>query len=480
MPPANTPQNKSNERNEYIPSFIAKKPFYIDDATASDSDYLEHQRLQNDALSSKDSLATAEWYARGSKKGPAATKYRKGACDNCGSLSHKEKDCLQRKRKAGAKWTGRDIAADEVIKDVKLGWDAKRDRWNGFEAGEYGEVVREFEEVEAMRKAAAKGDGEEDEDGAKYEAETDMGRSQKNSTRNLRLREDTAKYLKNLDLESARYDPKTRSMEAGAEGAAGNDMVAEEGFEKASGDAGEFERASTYAWETQERGDKDKLHMQANPTEALLLRKRKAEDEIQKADAKRKLLADKYGDQAAVSTKPKTLAAGVEASERYVEYDERGRIKGGEEKRKEKSMYAEDVLVNNHTSVWGSWWRDFKWGYACCHSIVKNSFCTGEEGREAAVEAENFSKGLMLPPAQPSKEDDEVPREEAWKDEERSERHVPIGQDRPEKTNLDESRRRMEELTSGVTEAEMEKYRRAKTNTNDPMMKLLGKDELLD
>jgi len=32
------------------------------------------------------------------------------------------------------------------------------------------------------------------------------------SVRNLRIREDTAKYLRNLDPESAFYDPKTRSM----------------------------------------------------------------------------------------------------------------------------------------------------------------------------------------------------------------------------------------------------------------------------
>ena len=31
-------------------------------------------------------------------------------------------------------------------------------------------------------------------------------------TRNLRIREDTAKYLLNLDVNSAHYDPKTRSM----------------------------------------------------------------------------------------------------------------------------------------------------------------------------------------------------------------------------------------------------------------------------
>jgi pre-mRNA-processing factor SLU7 len=34
------------------------------------------------------------------------------------------------------------------------------------------------------------------------------------SVRNLRIREDTAKYLLNLDINSAHYDPKTRSMRA--------------------------------------------------------------------------------------------------------------------------------------------------------------------------------------------------------------------------------------------------------------------------
>lgn len=35
---------------------------------------------------------------------------------------------------------------------------------------------------------------------------------QRITVRNLRIREDTAKYLRNLDLNSAYYDPKTRSM----------------------------------------------------------------------------------------------------------------------------------------------------------------------------------------------------------------------------------------------------------------------------
>lgn len=46
-----------------------------------------------------------------------ATKFRKGACENCGSMTHKKKDCFERPRKIGAQFTGEDIAPDEHIPD---------------------------------------------------------------------------------------------------------------------------------------------------------------------------------------------------------------------------------------------------------------------------------------------------------------------------------------------------------------------------
>jgi pre-mRNA-processing factor SLU7 len=45
------------------------------------------------------------------------------------------------------------------------------------------------------------------------------------------------------------------------------------------------------------------------------------------------------------------------------------------------------VLINNHTAVWGSWWHDGQWGYACCRQGVKNSYCTGATGGQAADDA---------------------------------------------------------------------------------------------
>jgi pre-mRNA-processing factor SLU7 len=37
-------------------------------------------------------------------------------------------------------------------------------------------------------------------------------------------------------------------------------------------------------------------------------------------------------------------------------------------------------------------WSVFIWGYACCHSFVKNSFFTGEMGRQAIEAADSWDK----------------------------------------------------------------------------------------
>ena len=34
-------------------------------------------------------------------------------------------------------------------------------------------------------------------------------------------------------------------------------------------------------------------------------------------------------------------------------------------------------------SVWGSFWNAGRWGYQCCHSFIKESYCTGQAGKEA-------------------------------------------------------------------------------------------------
>lgn len=35
-------------------------------------------------------------------------------------------------------------------------------------------------------------------------------------------------------------------------------------------------------------------------------------------------------------------------------------------------------------SVWGSYWKDGRWGFKCCHNFVKESYCTGAAGIDAS------------------------------------------------------------------------------------------------
>jgi pre-mRNA-processing factor SLU7 len=444
---------EDRERNQYIPSFIANKPFYVEDE-AGGADYLEHQRLQKQA---DDSLENSKWYDRGAKKGPAATKFRKGACENCGAMTHKTKDCLSRRRKAGARWTGKDIQADEVVQNVNLGWDAKRDRWNGYDAKEYENVINEFNELEALRK-----EKQGDQDGDRYEeGENGLGGDQAKGTKQLRLREDTAKYLINLNSESAKYDPKTRTMIDSGDGL----LNAEEEFVRKSGDAAAFEHAQKYAWETQERGDKDKLHLQANPTEGEFMLKKKTEAAETKRNAQRKALLDMYGGDEHLKAAPLKNSM-VTESERYIEYDKDGTIKGAP-KIKPISKYKEDVFLNNHTSVWGSWWNDFSWGYACCYSIVKNSYCTGEAGKEALEEERRRKAGLDM-----DMDDDEPKAIEAPPP-------PPVANSRDVELEASKRKRTMDEMRDGVTDLDMEEYKKKRRDANDPMAKLLGKDELV-
>ncbi|KAL2260192.1 hypothetical protein VTK26DRAFT_5879 [Humicola hyalothermophila] len=374
------------EDNIYIPSYISKQPFYVSGLDDHD-DSLQHQRSR--AAQDEASLT----FEKGGKKtGPARTKWVKGACENCGAMGHKKKDCLERPRKVGAKYTGKDIQADRTVREVKLGYEAKRDIWAAYDPKQYQEVVEEYNLIEEARRKLQAQNGEKKEgddvyeEGFKYAEESELGRD-KTIKQSMRIREDTAKYLLNLDSDSAKYNPKKRALvDGGAIGDKSAQLFAEEAFLRASGEAAEFEKAQRYAWEAQEKTGDTSLHLQANPTAGELRRKKESEEREAKRRKRAEMLASQYGEQPTV---PDALRTAITESETFVEYDEAGLIKGAPRKAA-KSKYPEDVFNNNHTSVWGSWWSDFKWGYACCHSFVKNSYCTGEVGKQASKNADSW------------------------------------------------------------------------------------------
>ncbi len=65
-----------------------------------------------------------------------------GACENCGAVTHKKRDCLERPRKIGAKFSQTNFAPDEFVQpNLSLSFDGKRDRWNGYDNFAHQEVV---------------------------------------------------------------------------------------------------------------------------------------------------------------------------------------------------------------------------------------------------------------------------------------------------------------------------------------------------
>ncbi|WVQ96672.1 pre-mRNA-splicing factor SLU7 [Kwoniella sp. CBS 9459] len=402
---------EGNAINPHIPEYITKAPWYADTGKPS----LAHQRFTQ---GSEPNLKLDQWYDRGAKAGPAAKKFRKGACENCGAMTHKKKDCLERPRKKGAKFTGKNIAADEVIQDIEGDYDAKRDRWNGYDPTTYKHIVDEYEateearkkyreeeidnqtstDISAVKKLAKKekekddddfgsSDEDEDDDDKYADAADQVGQKLDTKTRitvrNLRIREDTAKYLFNLDADSAYYDPKTRSMrDAPVQGMAPEDMkFAGDNFQRFSGDSTNMQKLQMFAWQSAQRGNN--VHMQANPTAGELLHKEfQQKKEVLKDTSKVSILA-KYGGAEHLERLPRELLNGQ--TEDYVEYSRTGSVIKGREKAKVRSKYEEDVYINNHTAVWGSYYdvQSGSWGFGCCHSLLSGSYCTGEAGKAA-------------------------------------------------------------------------------------------------
>lgn len=498
------------EINPHIPQYMSSAPWYLN----SDKPSLKHQRKWK-----SDPNYTKSWYNRG-EKGFQADKYRKGSCTNCGAMTHDAKSCMDRPRKVGARWTGKHIAADEVIEEFELDFDGKRDRWNGFDPASYAYVVHRYEAKEEARKkylkeqqlkkleeknktgeeGSASDDEEDDDDDLRVdEAKVDeskqmdfakvekrvrtTGGGSTGTVRNLRIREDTAKYLLNLDVNSAYYDPKTRSMrEDPLPDADPNEkFYVGDNQNRLSGQALEFKQLNLHAWEAFDKGQD--VHMQAAPSQAELLYKNfKVNKEKLKSHVKDTIM-EKYGNAAAEEEIPRELLLGQ--TESQVEYDRAGRIIKGQETALPKSKYEEDVFANNHTSVWGSWWKDFQWGYKCCKQTIRNSYCTGAAGIEAAEASGELMKA-------------NIARKEAFEDNPASteeKRLATWGTDVPEDLVLDqkklaealkkEDQKRREEkderkrkynvkYNDDVTPEEMEAYRMKRVLHDDPMKDFLN------
>lgn len=509
-----------NDINPHIPQYIAEAPWYLN----ANAPTLKHQRNLLAEGRSFDKLGT--WYPRGreAKKKEAPTKFRPGACTNCGAITHKKKDCFERPRKVGAKWSGRHFRADDVVQKVNLDWEGKRDRWNGYNPDDYKKVEERYAKIEAHRKAlrAEKLDRELRDkpagNSSEHEASDDPDAEFKQDdagavimqqhtegnrvvARNLRIREDTAKYLYNLDVNSAYYDPKTRAMRADPNPHINPEDkdYAGDNFVRYTGDVSKLAAMQLHALEANEAG-RSVPHLQAEPTRAEALFKDFQGKKQSIEEKRRKQIAEKYG--GAEHSKLDPAMAGLEQSEAYVEYTRDGLLVKGKEAAIPVSRFDEDVYERNHTSVWGSYYKDDKWGYACCHQMTRSTFCTGEEGKKAAqLVNENLAKRMKNfeeTRAEKIKEHEEAiekrkrksddaplsPKSAAAERKKRRtvEEEIRLQERAEERFEADDRKRGFNSKFRGdtgdeVTDEAMEAYRLRRRVADDPMKDFLGKDK---
>ena len=270
------------------------------------------------------------------------------------------------------------------------------------------------------------------------------GAQMKVTARNLRIREDTAKYLRNLDPNSAYYDPKSRSMRdnpyahnADDEGsdavlqqqiaAAESRGFAGDNFSRISGDAVKLAETQLFAWDAEKKlGVEGVVHLQADPSKAELMRRKVESRGLDMKVKKRKAVLDRYGGEEyldasggmgkyssgaaagnadASKETPEERATRFGVSHAEQEYGRDGRLAssaasgGGGAKQKKRvpipCKYEEDIHTNGHTAVWGSYFHKgaFKWGYADDHSLIRSSYGTGNNGRMANDESNELQYG---------------------------------------------------------------------------------------
>ncbi|ETI33001.1 hypothetical protein F441_20174 [Phytophthora nicotianae CJ01A1] len=544
--------------NPHNPEYISKRPWYLGDSGPS----LKHQTLQHQAhlLSIHEA---DELYLKGRKQQAAASsagrqrKWRKGACKNCGAMSHKTNECVERPRKVGAWKTNKDLKSDDMVVDVrsekfgKLAFDAKRDQWLGYDPKDHSKTVERYEKVDAARKklraeeinkklkesADKKKEKKtrtkaKDKEGGKSNSDSDSdyesdmesedeefrdhdegpmftervarqggvgGAQMKTTVRNLRIREDTAKYLRNLNPNSAYYDPKTRSMRdnPNPELNPEDTTFVGDNMTRFTGDAQKLASAQLFAWEAYSKGTD--IHPIANPSQAEFLKKQYEERKAALEKEKSRKILDKYGGQEYLEAPPKELL--LAQSEHYVEYSRDGRVVKGRERAPVRSKYVEDAFENNHTSIWGSWFdrTEMAWGYACCHSKVRKSYCTGEDGKKAIEESKTTkTERAMLKIPEKSETDGSVATQAGGVISKRSEMYgeniapeldekklkkaiKKAAKEKKKQAEQDDKKRKYNSMGNyEVNAEEMEAYKLLKTRGEDPMANVLGNDVLLD
>jgi len=517
--------------NPHNPEFITKVPWYLGgNNTSTASASLQHHNIQkNDhflTLSETDQLINNKINNQINIKNKNNQHgYRKGACKNCGAITHDEKSCVERPRsiKKAAWKTGQDIASDEVVLRLedhgKVSYSTKRDSWQGYDPDSYKDTINKYDRLEEERKRVRQEENEKkrleemkkleqegneddgnitskkskdnnnknDDDDSSSDSDYDDsdddnddkefiandedakvfnqrsarqggvgGAQMKNTARNLRIREDIPKYLRNLALDSAFYDPKSRSMRLNPLPNENPEDLpfAGDNFLRYSGDALKLAQEQVLCWEMQARGEN--IDVLSNPSAAELMHKQIVEKKTVLAESKKKEILDKYGGQEHAALDPRLRLGQTEA---YVEYTVDGRPINKDKKGIARTKYDEDIYIGNHTSVWGSYFNRSKrtWGYACCHQCFKNAYCLGEAGKKGDEPIYTGIKTTSQPLTGTNDSSNSKNDKKSTDDNDKKRKGAPLSH-KNEFANDDE----------------MESYMKSKMHRNDPMANYLN------
>ncbi|GMM32911.1 mRNA splicing protein [Saccharomycopsis crataegensis] len=383
---------KDNTKNKYIPEFIASAPWYqtenlsIDKVPVSsrdksnnrdeqdkddDKDYLAHQRKNRNEKPKNFSIASRgeginDSHTRISDKNVLMAKRsndhensevkkkkkkllmfknnKKIKCSNCGSMSHKKSDCLERQRKVSFKYredSSTNTAPQDTIEvrdeEVLNNYDAKRDNYYGYDVKDWDNNIQRYRDAEkekALKQGEAKEMNSEEEEEALELAELGLLGDEKpqNTMKQkgqkapgekiIRLLEDRAGYLESVTaqeqvedegedtnvvkgrIKKLTYNPKTRSIIDPSAGEYNERNLFVRHFD---GEAVEYEKMKQFAWNARQTAkpsneDEQQMlkhllenHPEATPTATALLVKKKKEEIMAKNSENKKALLDKYG-----------------------------------------------------------------------------------------------------------------------------------------------------------------------------------------
>lgn len=196
---------------------------------------------------------------KGLIKDQTILKFRKGACSNCGAITHSVKECVERPRKVGAKWSGKDFRPDEYYVEVPLDYEGKRDRWNGYNPSSQKKYVDEWEAIEKGKVDAKveagivveKRDADRDDSVSSISEDekltTDFEKRRSNKLGNY------ARYLYNADPSEAYYKGKINSIDYEPIAEGENELFKEQPYLKDEGDLKELLDLEKFVEEANEK-----------------------------------------------------------------------------------------------------------------------------------------------------------------------------------------------------------------------------------